>query len=163
DPRGVALDRRDALDRRRARPLDDALLEGDDGKTGEGVEELALTKQEIGVPRLAEALVAEGEGLVNEEAAWRQSLAQRGKERPGGGVVGNDDPVIEAAEAPGRTALEAEGDDLASGVAGESREPRDAATDGDDAKAHRAQQRAGPPASRREVENPPLRADQRRE
>ena len=79
---------------------------------GGELEQFAGAEQEVGVARLAEALVADAEGLVDQHAARRQGAGQVRKQRTMQ-IVGDDDAVERAsAEGPGRAILQVGGDDL---------------------------------------------------
>ncbi len=118
-PPRLAFHGGDALDDGRPRRRDAALLEGDDGQAiDEGGQQLARPQQEIRVRRPAEALVAGHEGLVDQRPAGGKRRRQRRQQRPVQ-VIGDDDPVIALAEAPGAAILEVGLDDRGGGVAGE--------------------------------------------
>ncbi len=157
------LCRRDALDDGWFGALDDALLERDDAKRGpENREQLAGTEEKFRVARPAEALVSDREGLVNENAPWRERGDQR-REQRAVQIVGDDDAVIASAQRPGRTVFQIEHADCAQGITGEGGEPRGVAIGGDHGKAAIAQQAGMPAVSGGEVEDTPARADQRDE
>ena len=64
---------------------------------GKRLEQLARTQQEIGVARPPEALVANREGLVDDDPAWRERAGEGRKQRPVQ-IIRHDDPVVAAAE-----------------------------------------------------------------
>jgi hypothetical protein len=76
------------------------------------VQQLAGAEQEVGVARLAETLVANAKGLVDQHATWPEGASQARKERAME-VVGDDDAVeLPPRQRPGRTVLQVGGKDL---------------------------------------------------
>src|SRR5438132_4196725 len=100
-----AVNSGNALDHRRARGGDLALLENDNRQAGKGFEQFAGPQQEIGVARPPQPLVAHGEGLVDQYATCRECLADR-REQRAMEVIGHDDRVIAVAERPCGAALQ---------------------------------------------------------
>lgn len=78
-------------------------------------------------------------------------------------IIGDDDPVIAAAERPGRSVLEIDRDDRQAGIGNKRGERRDIAVGREDAVAKLAQHDAMPPATGGEVEDMTAWTDQRRE
>src|SRR5438094_601922 len=95
------------LDRSRTRLRDLALLEGDDREPGKGFEQFAGPQQEIGVAGTAEPLVADHEGLVEDNPAARERRAER-REQWAVQVIGHDDSVIVSAQRPWVAAFQIE-------------------------------------------------------
>src|SRR4051812_11248132 len=95
-----ACDGTDSLDYGWSRLGDLALLECNDREGGKSIEEFAWPQQEIRIAGPAEALFPYHEGLKNHHPAAHQHRHERPQQRPVQ-VVGDDDPVIIAAEPRG--------------------------------------------------------------
>ena len=75
------------------------LFEGNDRQGCEGFKQFAGAEQEIGIARLAEALVAPRECLVDQHSTRREGAGNR-REQWAVQVIGNDDSIILSTELP---------------------------------------------------------------
>lgn len=81
------------LDRRRARRAQDQFLKGDVFQTaGHGLGEFARPQQKVQIAGAPEPFIANGESLVQQEAAWRHGRDDVGQDRPVK-VVGHHDQI----------------------------------------------------------------------
>ena len=100
------------------RVAQEAVFVSHDAQTREGGEKFTRAEQEVAPRRPADAFVARGEGLVQQDAAGRERCRERREQRPPE-VVGDDDGVEgPAGERPG-AGLEVGDDDF--GTSGERR------------------------------------------
>src|SRR5581483_9453456 len=147
----------DALDGP-GRVVEDEVLVGDDPQlAADGLEELARPEEELRPVRPAEALLAPGEGLVEQDAAAGHGPDEVGQHRTVE-VVGDHDAGEGAfPERERRSGFEIAGGDLDAGVLSEVVEAAGVAVDGRHRMAAAEEETGVPPAPGRHVEHPPAR------
>ena len=140
------------------RPLLDLLERQNLHSSGNGGLQFARAKQEVGIARFAESLVAEREGFIEQESARCRRAKDVVEDRPMEIVRHQNQIEAGALERPGRACFEIEAD---------LRQARRVwllvgiAVDGGHLQAEIEQKPAMPPAARGDVERPAIRACER--